>query len=67
MAPPKKISDFLPEKPQPKKLVQGDVPGQLKDAVAVQMKKDREAGQDVTWDSLLEASLRAYLAERGAS
>jgi len=66
MAPPKKITDFLPAKPQPKKLVQGDVPGDLKDAVSVQMKKDRDAGRDVTWDSLLEASLRAYLAERTA-
>jgi hypothetical protein len=61
-----KITDFLPKKPETK-LVQGVIPGHLKDAVAVQMKKDKQSGQPITWDSLLEAAARAYLAERGAS
>lgn len=65
MAAQKKITDFIKSDiDELTALVQGYVPPKLRADVVNQMKKDKLSGTKVTWDILLEASLRAYLAER---
>lgn len=64
MAAKKKITEFLPPPPEEQALVQGHVTATLRQQVAEQMQRDKAAGIKTTWDNLLDASLRAYLAER---
>lgn len=54
----KPITDFLP-KEEPRTYIQGRVSKSVVDSCKLQMKKD-----DITWNELLEAVLKAYLAER---
>lgn len=60
------VKDYLPaaEKKEPNLAVQGYVPCKLRKEVCDQMKKDKEQGIKITWDSLLEGLLRSYVAER---
>lgn len=61
----KKITDFLDEDtPTVMAAVQGYVPRQVREDVLKQMKVDKAVGKKITWDSLLEAACRVYLAER---
>jgi hypothetical protein len=46
------------------RLAQGYIPKQLREAVAKQMKQDRQAGIKVNWNTLIEAACRSYLTER---
>ena len=67
MPKPTKITEFIDKlKADPEMaVVQGHVPTELRTKVIEQMKADKAAGIKITWDLLLEASLRSYLSERG--
>ncbi len=60
-----KMTDFLkrPAK-ETRALIQGSVPEALRLEVAKQMKRDKDSGVTVTWNTFLEAACRAYLNER---
>lgn len=53
-----KIKDNLPKKPKTTQIVQGKVDASLFLSVKEKMKKD-----SVTWDDLLTAMFKVYLAE----
>lgn len=59
----------IPGAPREMALAQGKVPKNLREAVAEQIKKDRDDGiaETRTWDSLMETLLQAYLEQRGAT